>query len=294
MRFILYFIILVAILAAAVSQPTATANEREHKVKYWMKWQDKRPSRSLCYIGTPWPFKCMTCPDADGDGICDRDDKCPDTPCCAKVGPDGCPFDSDGDGIYDGIDKCPDTPKGAKVNEKGCPLDSDKDGVCDGIDQCPDTPRDAKVDKHGCPIKTSETALVFLDTGVFTTSEIVFEFDSAEIKPESYKILNEIGDALSEWPELEIEIGGHTDNKGSEDYNQKLSEKRAQAVLDYLTKNFSDIRHGNYSVKGYGEKKSVASNDSEEGRAENRRVEFIVLNKEKLKHEVEHEAYEKK
>ncbi len=90
--------------------------------------------------------------DADGDGVPDRRDLCPETPRGAIVDRDGCPIDSDGDGVYDGIDQCPDTPFGAIVDERGCPIDSDGDGVYDGIDQCPDTPRGAIVDERGCPI----------------------------------------------------------------------------------------------------------------------------------------------
>jgi hypothetical protein len=93
-------------------------------------------------------------PDADGDGVPDRRDKCPDTPSGATVDEKGCPKDSDGDGVYDGIDTCPDTPGGWPVDEKGCPKDSDGDGVPDGKDKCPDTPKGATVDADGCPKDT--------------------------------------------------------------------------------------------------------------------------------------------
>ena len=90
--------------------------------------------------------------DSDGDGVPDKDDRCPGTPLGATVDVHGCPIDSDGDGVPDGIDQCPNTPAGAHVDAKGCPIDSDGDGVPDGIDQCPNTPAGAKVDAVGCPI----------------------------------------------------------------------------------------------------------------------------------------------
>jgi OOP family OmpA-OmpF porin len=185
--------------------------------------------------------------------------------------------DADGDGVADNFDKCPDTPKGAKVDARGCPMDSDGDGVFDGIDKCADTPKGTEVDKEGCPISKVEKAMI--NTGVFSTTEIVFDTDKAVIKPGSYKILGELGATLAAHPELEVEIGGHTDSTGEEPYNQTLSERRARAVLDYLVEEFSDINKGQLLTKGYGEGSPVASNDTADGRAKNRRVEFKVLKK---------------
>lgn len=96
------------------------------------------------------------CKDDDRDGVCNDDDKCPDTPRGCKVDEFGCPIDSDGDGVCDGLDKCPDTPKCAKVDLNGCPIDTDKDGVWDGCDKCPDTPTDCKVDADGCPLDSDK------------------------------------------------------------------------------------------------------------------------------------------
>ncbi|HXI21478.1 MAG TPA: thrombospondin type 3 repeat-containing protein, partial [Gemmatimonadales bacterium] len=90
--------------------------------------------------------------DSDGDGVWDRDDRCPGTPLGALVDRHGCPTDHDGDGVPDGLDRCPLTPPGATVDQAGCTMDSDSDGVVDGLDQCPDTPKGALVDEHGCPI----------------------------------------------------------------------------------------------------------------------------------------------
>jgi outer membrane protein OmpA-like peptidoglycan-associated protein len=218
--------------------------------------------------------------DADGDGVMDGADRCPGTPPGATVDASGCPRDSDGDGVYDGIDQCPDTPKGATVDARGCPQDSDGDGVYDGIDQCPGTPAGTRVDEKGCPVSEKEAEL--LDTGELRLQDVRFDTNQATLKAESYPILDEVGAILSKWPQLRIEIGGHTDSQGAETYNQGLSERRAKAVLDYLGSKFS-IQTDQYMVKGYGESAPIASNDTPEGRARNRRVVFKVLNREVLK-----------
>ncbi|MDH3217862.1 MAG: OmpA family protein, partial [Candidatus Krumholzibacteria bacterium] len=204
-----------------------------------------------------------------------------------RVDARGCPSDSDGDGVYDGIDRCPDTPAGARVDARGCPSDSDGDGVYDGIDRCPNTPKGTKVDKRGCPVDVGDVETQLLDTGMIRTSNILFETNKADLKPESRRILDEIGGTLQQWPELKIEIGGHTDSRGAANYNQTLSERRANAVRDYLVSNFAKVKSGNLSVAGYGESQAIASNDTVAGRAKNRRVEFKVLNEEELKRAIE-------
>ncbi len=102
-------------------------------------------------IGLGYGWGSGPCKDADGDGVCDGNDKCPNTPAGAKVDARGCPTDEDGDGVPDGLDKCPGTPKGAKVDANGCEMDDDGDGVVNSKDKCPNTPRGAKVDANGCP-----------------------------------------------------------------------------------------------------------------------------------------------
>jgi len=228
------------------------------------------------------------CPsDADKDGVFDGIDKCPNTPAGAKVDATGCPIDSDGDGVYDGLDQCANTPAGCKVDANGCPMDSDNDGVCDGLDKCPDTPAGAKVDATGCPIVVSEKETELLDTGMIRLHEVNFASGKAVLTPDSYPALDEVGQILSKWPELKIEVGGHTDSQGVPAKNQKLSEQRAQAVLDYLTKKFPDLKADQFTVKGYGQTKPIAPNNTALGRAKNRRVEFVVLNKEALKRETQ-------
>jgi outer membrane protein OmpA-like peptidoglycan-associated protein len=228
------------------------------------------------------------CPsDADKDGVFDGIDKCPDTPAGATVDATGCPKDSDGDGVLDGLDKCPDTPAGATVDATGCPKDSDGDGVLDGLDKCPDTPAGAKVDKDGCPVELIERETELLDTGMIRLQDVNFETAKADILPESFGSLDVVGQVLSKWPELRIEVGGHTDSRGSVPYNQKLSEARAASVLTYLKGKFPQLKPEQFSSKGYGELKPIAPNTTDLGMAKNRRVEFVVQNRDVLKKETE-------
>ncbi len=303
MRFI-SAILAIAFLFVSVAGSAAFAGSDEKKAD----------SRALCFIGKPWPFlKTCACKDSDGDGVADKVDKCPDTPAGVKVGRCGCPLDTDGDGVwdsfdvcpgtpegatvdergcprdtdgdgvFDGIDICPDTPAGAEVDAEGCPLDSDGDGVYDGLDKCPGTDERTKVDENGCPVKVNAAVYEFINTGLFSTTEIEFDVGKAELKPGSKKLLDRIGEVLSEWPEAEIEIGGHTDSSGSEEFNLKLSRERAKAVREYLLENFPKLNPRNLKSAGYGEGSPVASNDTEEGRRANRRVEFRILNRDELK-----------
>ena len=135
--------------------------------------------------------------------------------------------------------------------------DSDGDGVLDNEDECPDTPKGAVVNSKGC----------WSLKGV-----VLFDFDKHEIKPEAYPLLNEVVTIVKDNPQLTMEIQGHTDSVGTAEYNQRLSEKRAEAVRDYLVEN--GIDPGRLSYRGYGLTEPVASNDTEEGRAQNRRAEL--------------------
>lgn len=260
------------------------------------------------------------CPsDGDRDGIADGLDQCPDTPTGARVDARGCPSDADNDRVYDGIDQCPDTPANAVVDERGCPRDSDNDGVPDGIDQCADTPagtrvdargcpqitdadndgvpddRDlcpftpanARVDKDGCPIELSEREVELLDKGLITEREIHFETAKWDILPQSYPVLDAIGNILIQWPRLRIEIGGHADHRGSDAYNMDLSQKRSDSVRSYLLEKFPSLNADHLTARGYGERQPVATNRTVEGMAKNRRVEFKVLNTEELRKERE-------
>ena len=228
---------------------------------------------------------CQT--DADGDGVCDGLDQCADTPKGATVDARGCPSDPDGDGVLDGLDQCANTPKGCVVDPGGCPVDADADGVCDGVDQCADTPAGLKVDEKGCPIEVIERETELMDTGKIRLQNVNFETGKAELKPESFPTLDAVGTVLSQWPQLKIEIAGHTDDVGGAAVNRRLSQARAAAVLSYLNEKYPVIDATRFTVKGYGKDKPVVPNTSDESRALNRRVEFTVLNKEVLKKEIE-------
>jgi OOP family OmpA-OmpF porin len=215
------------------------------------------------------------CPtDADGDGVFDGLDQCPDTPAGATVGADGCPTDADGDGVFDGIDTCPNTPAGATVDESGCPMDSDGDGVFDGIDKCPGTPEGREVDAEGCG--EFEAALA---EGRLIIRDVNFAFNSAALAPGAQESLDRaavaIRNAIANRPGMMIEVQGHTDAIGSDRYNQGLSERRAASVRDYIVGIEPSIA-SSLTTRGYGESQPVASNDNDAGRAENRRVEFVV------------------
>lgn len=201
------------------------------------------------------------CPvDSDGDGVVDYKDKCPGTPSGVTVDATGCPVDSDGDGVPDSLDKCPDTPKDLKVDAAGCPPDSDGDGVPDYIDQCPSTPKGAEVNKYGC--------WAFYGSALFDTNKFEVRADARAMLDNAVKILKDN-------PDMKIEIRGYTDNTGSAAYNLRLSEKRAQAVKDYLVA--QGIEASRLVAKGYGESNPTETNDTPEGRQRNRRVEFRVI-----------------
>jgi outer membrane protein OmpA-like peptidoglycan-associated protein len=126
-----------------------------------------------------------------------------------------------------------------------------------------------------------------LDTGMMRLHEINFESGKAELTPDSYEVLDGVGQVLVKWPELKIEVGGHSDSRGLEGMNQILSEARASTVLSYLIRKFPNLKSGQYSVRGYGESKPIAPNTTALNLAKNRRVEFVVVNKDVLKRQVQ-------
>lgn len=144
--------------------------------------------------------------------------------------------------------------------------DLDGDGVLNERDKCPNTRPGAVVDLDGCEVEA-----------VIELGGVHFDFDKATLKPEAITVLNEAAALLSKHEKVVVEVAGHTDSKGSEQYNQGLSERRAQAVKDYL--NSKGVKASRLSARGYGESQPVASNDTDAGRAENRRVELIVLDR---------------
>jgi outer membrane protein OmpA-like peptidoglycan-associated protein len=173
----------------------------------------------------------------------------------------GCP-DTDEDGVPDPKDKCPDTPKGCPVDEDGCPLDSDGDGVIDCEDRCPSEAGD--VNNEGCP--SWETVEV---------PSAYFDFDKSDIRDEVKTKLDELIETLNGAKEYEIEVGGHADAIGTEQYNMGLSERRAEAVVKYLLS--KGVTNAYISSNYYGESQPAAPNNSSENRQLNRRVEFELV-----------------
>ena len=284
--------------------------------------------------------------DADGDGVADFLDRCPNSPAGVQVDRFGCPLDSDGDGIPDHLEKCPNTAPGVQVDAQGCPLDADADGVPDHLDQCPNTPEGTQVDKRGCPLDLRDTdgdgvadlfdncagspagaavdengcpldsdgdgiadyldecpttppGLAVLPNGCalegdcrrprpgeavdergcavdrnFILRGVKFEFDSAILTPEAKAILDRVSETLRAYPNVNVELGGHTDSIGSAAYNLGLSERRSIAVKEYLVS--KGIPAKRMTPVGYGVSRPIADNALESGREENRRVELSV------------------
>jgi len=221
--------------------------------------------------GTPSGIKVDAdgcCLDSDGDGVKDHMDKCPGTPAGARVDANGCCLDSDGDGVKDYMDKCPGTPAGARVDANGCCLDSDGDGVKDYMDKCPGTPAGAPVDADGC---TMEGITVIGDSWS-VQGKVLFDLNKSTLKPEAIEVLNKIASYLVKHPEMVVEVRGYTDSTGPMAWNMKLSGKRAMAVRNHLLSEGVDA--AKLSTHGYGPENPIASNDTKDGRALNRRVDF--------------------
>ncbi|MBU2953147.1 OmpA family protein [Marinobacter sp. F3R08] len=205
--------------------------------------------------------------DTDGDGVPDSRDQCPSTPAGVTVDSNGCELDSDRDGVADSRDHCPDTPRGADVNSHGCELDSDNDGVVNSKDQCPNTTAGADVDATGCEGVT-ETIQTF-------TIEVQFPTDSSVIGNAYDDEIRRVADFMQENPETIVEIAGHSDSRGNADYNLSLSQRRAEAVAGRLTESLG-IEASRVQATGYGEEQPIASNQTADGRAANRRVEARI------------------
>jgi OOP family OmpA-OmpF porin len=204
------------------------------------------------------------CPDRDNDGVADKDDQCPDQAGTAALR--GCP-DADGDGVADKDDKCPDTPAGTQVDATGCPLvvDADGDGVPDNVDKCPGTPANTRVDANGCPME--------IDPAIRKLEQPVrFETNSTVIKKTSYPALNKMIQALKDHPEYSIRVVGHADSRGTDEYNQALSERRAGSVKRYFTG--KQVDPARIVTEGKGESEPAAPNTSSKNMSQNRRVEF--------------------
>jgi OOP family OmpA-OmpF porin len=245
----------------------------------------------------------LGCPDGDGDGIPDLEDRCPKEPGTALD--QGCPVakDTDGDGIPDDIDRCALDPedKDGFQDEDGCPdADNDGDGIVDRSDACPleagsienrgcaavDGDGDTLVDtRDRCPTQFGPPALDgcprkfrYIEatrTQIRLKQQIAFAGGKAKILPASNKVLNEVALAMNDFPRMRVFIEGHTDAVGKPATNLRLSERRADAVLDYLVAR--GITPDRLESAGLGQTKPIASNKTKTGRAKNRRTEIRVV-----------------
>lgn len=171
--------------------------------------------------------------------------------------------DADGDGVADAADACPGTPSGVAVDARGCPRDSDSDGVADAADACPGTRAGAQVDTRGCEPPPAKTLVL---------KGVQFLSNSDELTLPSLSVLAEVVESLQDNPDVKVEIGGHTDDRGAARYNLELSQRRAQAVRQFLINRGIDAAR--LRARGYGETQPIADNATAEGRERNRRVEL--------------------
>jgi len=233
---------------------------------------DSEYEQQAALLSLRWVFAPTGRADADGDGVPDYRDKCPNTPEGAPVDVDGCPLDSDGDGVLDNLDKCPNTPAGVPVGADGCPLvvDADGDGVPDDQDKCPNTPAGVPVTSDGCAVGQKQIL-----------RGVNYEFNKATLTANAERILDQVAQTLRDSPGFVVELAGHTDSKGSDAYNQDLSQRRAEAAMAYLIT--AGIDASRLRARGYGESQPIEPNttpsgaDNPEGRAANRRTEFRVI-----------------
>ena len=199
--------------------------------------------------------------DDDNDGVANSADECPNTDAGARVDVGGCFLDSDDDkdGVLNAADKCPTTAANTKVDAAGCKLDGDddKDGVLNSKDICPNTPLGQAVNEDGCPKSI--------------TLHVKFANDSSKIDSSSFGLMQKYADFLNTNSAYSTKIIGHTDSRGSAAYNQKLSEKRANAIKDMLIE--KGVPSTRVSSLGKGEANPIADNSTAAGRADNRRIE---------------------
>ncbi len=159
--------------------------------------------------------------------------------------------DEDGDGVFDRRDRCPDTPANTPVDHRGCPL-----------------PQYPVAEKPAEPAPQSEV-ITLSDAG-----NVLFDFDKSDLKPAAKSQLDSLMDKLRNADVVSIKVIGHTDGKGSDAYNQALSERRASSVAAYLLS--QGLAPDKLTSEGHGKREPVADNETEEGRAQNRRVELHI------------------
>jgi outer membrane protein OmpA-like peptidoglycan-associated protein len=234
--------------------------------------RDKCPTEKEDLDGNLDDDGCLD-PDNDGDGVVDGEDGCPDKPGPKEL--KGCPadMDTDGDGIFDHLDACPQKPGPQEYD--GCP-DTDGDEVPDNEDECPDM--FGPPENNGCPYEAPPFVLVESDR-IRIKGNILFETGKANIRRQSFKLLDEVASVLARNPTLgPVLIEGHTDNVGTRALNLDLSNRRAKAVLEYLVNKGIDRKR--LRSQGFGFDRPITSNKTPLGRAKNRRVEFRLIKNE--------------
>jgi len=237
------------------------------KKKVFTIWGDEEARDSI--VQTP-AFEII---DSDGDGVIDQLDKDPNTPVGVMVYANGTPIDSDGDGIPDYKDTCR-FEKGP-ANNQGCPIigDRDRDGVADRNDKCIDVKGLERY--QGCPDEES-LKVTEIVTVMSYSKNIYFDTDSNKIKSATYyTMLDEVASIMLKNPNVSFSVTGYTDDVGDEDYNQKLSERRANEARLYLIAR--GVEADRVSSKGYGELNPKYDNKTEQGRQLNRRVEITSV-----------------
>ncbi|MDB4956117.1 MAG: cell envelope biosis protein OmpA [Myxococcales bacterium] len=217
--------------------------------------------------------------DTDGDGISDLEDNCPDEPAGPNPDPmrEGCPTsDHDGDGVLDAEDLCPNEAAGKHQDPSraGCPFtDSDGDKIADADDKCPTQagpPNPFDPARHGCP----ELARVE-GNKIEILQQIFFQTDSATIKEESVPVLEAVAVIMKTLADARIRVEGHTDDKGTDEYNLDLSKRRARSVAQWLVVN-GGINANRLETEGYGKSRPIVSGTAVDT-GQNRRVEFVIL-----------------
>jgi outer membrane protein OmpA-like peptidoglycan-associated protein len=292
----------------------ATSDAKFLSLAVSVTWRSKSTPAPAAAPPPPPPPPPPAAPkDSDGDGIPDGDDVCPTDAMGAhadsRANRKGCPaIDSDNDGVTDDVDQCPDVPTGAAADPEhaGCPdKDDDHDGVPNHQDQCPAQPAGLQPDpaKAGCPAPDKDAdlvpdatdacpdkagapspdpkkngcpGLVAIQAGkIKINQQVFFATGKDTVLPKSFPLLKAVGDVLRATASIKkVRVEGHTDNKGKPETNLELSKKRAAAVRDYLVKD--GIAADRLDAEGYGDSKPIAPNTDEKGRAQNRRVDFVI------------------